>query len=136
MAPEGEGRGESVPRQGKVAVGAFRHLVTKADVDAVVEELQRLDATAPGRAVARRHLQLHWSDRRLRSVVSKAPGMGVPLLSCNEGYFVATSPHDYDICVADLLSRIDELRIRARAIARLKTRFILERDGQLSLLEV
>jgi hypothetical protein len=69
-------------------------------------------------------------ERALRAIVSAAPSHGEPVVSCNDGYYVAVTNEDVARCVADLLSRMEELRERVAALERLDVEGT-RRDGLL-----
>lgn len=70
------------------------------------------------------------ADRCLRIVMSAAPDYGIPLVSSNEGYFVATEQADFDVCLADLSSRRGEISKRIEALERLRDNDLVA-DGRL-----
>lgn len=97
--------------------------VSREDCERLVRELQRLGANGAGKAVARRLVAagaFDGNDRRLRHVMSAAPGFGFPVGSCEDGYFLAEGPADLDRAISELQSRIGELSKRAAALLTIR----------------
>jgi hypothetical protein len=70
------------------------------------------------------------ADRVLREILATAPEYGIPLVSCNDGYYVATCAEDIEACIRDLRSRAGEMWRRIQALEALQPA-VATPDGRL-----
>lgn len=59
-------------------------------------------------------------ERKFRAVIAEAPRYGIPLVSCNDGYYIAITRSDFDRQIADLNARARQLHERIAAIEELR----------------
>ena len=95
---------ETAPR--KAGAVGHEHALRKGDVLAL--PAVSLGTSQPSR------------ERCLRAIVQVAPEYDVPIVSCNDGCYVAIEAEDFDLCIADLSSRRGELSKRIDALLRMK----------------
>lgn len=108
---------------------------SREQIDVVVDALRACGAVGADQAVPRRLVLPRCGrlgadptrDRLLRACVAAAPSYGVPIGSCGEGYYLATTAEDIDVALRELLSRVEELTGRVRALETCRRAMLVER---------
>jgi hypothetical protein len=103
------------------------------DLDTFVNYM-RAHATGPKHAKTRRTIERELfagdphAERHVRVLANQANQAGIPIASCNEGYFYAETFEDFEPMLSRLRHQRDEMHNRILAVERLRGGMLVTRD--------